>query len=114
MEGRIKGRVVHELGLAYLPQPSPGDVYLDLEGDPFVGEGGLEFLFGYAFAGGSGSQSYTADWALSRAEEKAAFERFVDFVIGLMIHDGGPPCALNSANPTSPESTQPRSEPQGC
>ena len=25
---------------------------------------------------------YTADWALSRAEEKAAFERFVDFVIG--------------------------------
>ena len=24
----------------------------------------------------------TADWALSRAEEKAAFERFADFVIG--------------------------------
>ena len=25
-------------------------------------------------------QSYTADWALSRAEEKAAFEKFIDFV----------------------------------
>jgi uncharacterized protein len=88
MEGRVKGRVVHEalpvvpgFGLAYLPRPSPGDVYLDFEGDPFVGEGGLEFLFGYAFRDENGSQSYTADWALSRAGEKAAFERFVDFVI---------------------------------
>jgi len=89
MRGRAEGQVVHEalpvvpgFGLAYLPQPSPGDIFFDLEGDPFVGEGGLEFLFGYAFADQSGSQSCTADWALSRAEEKAAFERFVDFVIG--------------------------------
>ena len=28
-----------------------------------------------------GAESYKADWALSRADEKAAFERFVDFVI---------------------------------
>src|SRR5262249_3538404 len=89
MEGRVKGRVVHEtlpivpgFGLAYLPQPSPGDVFLDFEGDPFVGEGGLEYLFGYVFHDKYGSQSYTADWVFSRAEEKRAFERFVDFVIG--------------------------------
>jgi predicted RecB family nuclease len=89
MEGRAQGRMVHEalpvipgFGLAYLPQPSPGDVFLDFEGDPFVGEGGLEFLFGYAFKDENGSQRYTADWALSRTEEKAAFERFVDFVMG--------------------------------
>ena len=88
MEGRAQGRVIHEtlpivpgFGLAYLPPPSPGDVFFDFEGDPFVDEGGLEFLFGYAFKDESGSQTYTADWALSRAEEKAAFERFVDFVI---------------------------------
>jgi predicted RecB family nuclease len=87
--GRVTGHIVHEalpvvagFGLAYLPQPSPGDVFLDFEGDPFVGEGGLEFLFGYAFKDKNGSQSYTADWVLSRIEEKAAFERFVDFVIG--------------------------------
>jgi uncharacterized protein len=87
IEGRVKGRVVHEalavipgFGLAYLPEPSPGDVFLDLEGDPFVGEAGLEFLFGYAFQDENG-RSYTSSWALSRAEEKAAFERFVDFVI---------------------------------
>jgi predicted RecB family nuclease len=83
LEGRLKGRVVHEalpivpgFGLAYLPQPSPGDVFLDFEGDPFVGEGGLEFLFGYAFTDQNGSLSYAADWVFSRAEEKAAFERF--------------------------------------
>jgi len=88
MEGRAKGRVVHEalpvvpgFGLTCLPQPSLGDVFLDFEGDPFVGEGGLEFLFGYAFRDENGSPSYTADWVLSRAEEKAAFERFVDFVV---------------------------------
>jgi len=88
IEGRVQGRVVHEalpvvpgFGLAYLPQPSSGDVFLDFEGDPFVGKDGLEFLFGYAFKDENGSQSYTADWALSRAEEKAAFERFVDFII---------------------------------
>jgi uncharacterized protein len=90
--GRVAGHVVHEalpvvpeFGLAFLPQPSPGDVFLDFEGDPFVGEGGLEFLFGYAFKDKNGSQSYTADWVFSRAEEKAAFERFVDFVIRRLL-----------------------------
>src|SRR5208282_1042823 len=36
-------------GLTRLPVPSPGDVFLDLEGDPFAGEGGFEYLFGYLF-----------------------------------------------------------------
>jgi predicted RecB family nuclease len=82
------GQVLHELlpvvagfGLALLPEPSPGDIFFDLEGDPFAGEGGLEYLFGYAFAGADGTLGCTADWALSRTDEKAAFERFVDFVM---------------------------------
>jgi len=89
MQGRAERRVVHEalpvapgFGLARLPPPSLGDIFLDLEGDPFVGEGGFEFLFGYAFKDKDGTQSYTADWALSRTEEKEAFERFVDFAVG--------------------------------
>ena len=74
-------------GLACLPPPSAGDIFLDFEGDPFVDEGGLEFLFGYAFKDAAGIESYKADWALSRADEKAAFERFVDFVIArLEVH----------------------------
>ena len=87
VEGRAAGRTIHELlpvvsgfGLTRLPPPSRGDVFLDFEGDPFVSGGGLEFLFGYAFEADDGSPSYTADWALSRAEEKAAFEKFIDFV----------------------------------
>src|SRR4029079_14238683 len=68
-------------GLSCLPLPSPGDIFLDFEGDPFVDGGGLEFLFGYAFLDDSGTERYCADWALSRATEKEAFERFIDFVI---------------------------------
>jgi predicted RecB family nuclease len=87
VEGRVAGKILHELlpviagvGLAALPKPSPGDVFFDLEGDPFVGECGLEYLFGYAYAEANGTVFYFADWALTRDGEKAAFERFIDFV----------------------------------
>src|SRR5215813_12216295 len=54
VEGREEGRNVYELlvppvpekGLCSLPTPSPGDVFLDFEGDAFTFEGGLEYLFG--------------------------------------------------------------------
>ena len=32
-------------GFARLPEPSPGDLFFDIEGDPFF-EGGLEYLWG--------------------------------------------------------------------
>ena len=86
--GRDVGTVLHELfpvipgfGLASLPEPSAGDVFFDLEGDPFVGDGGIEYLFGYAFTDSDGNAAYTADWALSREQEKGIFERFIDFVM---------------------------------
>lgn len=85
--GREAGQVLHELlpvehgyGLTSLPEPSAGDMFFDLEGDPFVGEGGLEYLFGYACRSADGSQSYSAEWVYSREQEKQAFEHFVDFV----------------------------------
>ena len=88
VEGRAAGRAIYEVlpvvqgfGLACLPSPSRGDIFLDLDGDPFIGEGGLEYLFGYAFENEDGTQAYTADWALTRADEKRIFERFVDFVM---------------------------------
>jgi uncharacterized protein len=81
LAGRLSGRPVHELldrvaerGLARLPAPSPGDVFLDFEGDPFVDGGGLEYLFGWCDAEGR----YAHRWALTRAEERAAFEWLVD------------------------------------
>jgi predicted RecB family nuclease len=87
-EGRAAGCILYEMlpvvptfGLCRLPEPSPGDIFLDLEGDPFVGEAGLEFLVGYAWANDEGEPCYTADWSRSRADERAAFERFIDFAM---------------------------------
>jgi predicted RecB family nuclease len=85
--GRKAGKLVHELlevvptfGLCRLPEPDEGDIFFDLEGDPFVGEGGLEYLFGYAHKE-NGALTYVAEWSVSPAEEKLAFERFIDFAI---------------------------------
>jgi uncharacterized protein len=87
VEGRTKGETVYEalapvagFGLSRLPEPSPGDIFFDFEGDPFVGDGGLEFLFGYVYLEVDGSTRYVGDWASSRQEERAAFEHFIDFV----------------------------------
>lgn len=68
-------------GLTLLPAPSSGDVFLDFEADPFVGEGGLEYLFGYLSYDANGKLEYQGVWAFSRADEKKAFEDFVDFVM---------------------------------
>ena len=48
-------------------EPSQGDIFLDFEGDPFVGDGGLEYLFGYSFRGADGQERYVADWAISES-----------------------------------------------
>ena len=88
VQARTSGQPVFEIlprepgfGLARLPEPSPGDIFFDLEGDPFIGLGGCEYLFGYLFADDQGQETYRADWALTRAEERAAFEAFIDFAM---------------------------------
>jgi len=83
---RLENRPVHEpllpvaagRGFCRLPEPSADDVFLDLEGDPFVGEAGLQYLFGLAFRNASGELIYEKRWALNREEEKRAFEWLVD------------------------------------
>ncbi len=66
-------------GFERLPEPDAGDVYFDMEGDPlYTPERGLEYLFGvYAPA----EDAYTAYWAQNAALERAAFERFIDFIV---------------------------------
>ncbi|WP_456650999.1 TM0106 family RecB-like putative nuclease [Bradyrhizobium sp. LM2.3] len=87
VQGRESGAVLYEtlppiagFGLSRLPEPSQGDIFFDFEGDPFVGDGGLEFLFGYTYSDEGGQPRYVGDWASNRQEERIAFERFVDFV----------------------------------
>lgn len=88
LEGRLSKKAIYEtlppadgVGLQRLPAPSPGDIFLDLEADPFVGDAGLEYLFGYVSQDQRSVQKYTAAWAFDRDQEKQAFERFVDFVM---------------------------------
>ena len=88
LEGREKSAPVHELlpteperGLARLPEPSPGDLFFDVEGDAFVGRDGLEYLLGWTALGDDGEPVYSALWALDAEGERAAFQSFVDFVM---------------------------------
>lgn len=86
--GRTQKKPVHEIlelnkehGLFLLPEPSPGDIFFDLEGDPFIGRGGREYLFGFVTDDGNGNPAYECQWAVSAEQERQAFEWFVDLVM---------------------------------
>jgi uncharacterized protein len=88
LDGRRAQKPIHELlplapgaGLMRLPEPSPGDVFFDLEGDPYVEDGGREYLFGWAIEGEGGAPVYTCTWAMDRAAERDSFEAFLDLVM---------------------------------
>ena len=66
-------------GFHRMPQPDAGDLFFDMEGDPYE-VGGLEYLFGVQYGDGDGPQ-FRAFWAHDRQEERKAFEAFVDFVV---------------------------------
>ena len=66
-------------GLEGLPVPNAGDLYLDLEGDPFVA-GGLEYLFGIGWIDDGGEFQFKAFWGHDEFGERVAFESAVDFI----------------------------------
>jgi hypothetical protein len=72
---------VLDRGLAVLPEPSPGDLFYDIEGDPFVGTGGLEYLHGIGWLEEDGTFSCRALWAHTPAEERKAFEDLIDLIV---------------------------------
>jgi uncharacterized protein len=93
--GRRKNGPVHELldiaedrGLSRLPDPSPEDIFFDLEGDPFVGLSGREYLFGLVVENG-GNPVYRCRWAADAQEEKQAFEWLVDSVMARWVEHPG-------------------------
>jgi predicted RecB family nuclease len=73
--------IVEGMGLCRLPEPSAGDMFVDLEGDPFVGEQGLRYLFGFVAKEGAGELRYEKRWALDAASEKEGFEWLVDEIM---------------------------------
>jgi predicted RecB family nuclease len=87
--------IVEKTGFCKLPKPSGGDLFVDLEGDNFVGNSGLQYLFGVATPkpkelgaqpvvpapGSVAHLQYQKRWAGDATEEKAGFEWFVDLVM---------------------------------
>ncbi|MDJ1114693.1 TM0106 family RecB-like putative nuclease [Microbacterium dauci] len=77
--------VVFPKALGALPRPSRGDLFFDFEGDPLYTEGagangvthwGIDYLFGWVDL----DEQYSALWAHSFADEKAALLQFLDIV----------------------------------
>ena len=65
-----------------LPEPSPLDLFFDIEGDPWIGDAGLEYLFGVVEVVDGADRVPRALGRTTATAEKAAFEQFIDFVIG--------------------------------
>lgn len=92
LEERRQGGPVYELsahatgrGFDRLPAPSHGDLFFDIEGDPFAGDQGLEYLWGVADRKGE----FTAYWAHDSAEEERAVERVIDHIMDAWAADPG-------------------------
>jgi uncharacterized protein len=92
VESRDKTPPLHELlaveadkGMCRLPEPTPGDLFLDLEGDAYAAEGGREYLFGLARADGR----YDAAWAFTDHEERRGFEWVVDTIVETALEHPG-------------------------
>ena len=84
--------VVPDRGLWLLPEPSPGDLFLDLEGDPFYGSDeidGIDYLFGVIEPGqtdAAGDPTFHAFWSIADgtvtpAAERKAFEDCIDLIM---------------------------------
>ncbi|HEY2916540.1 MAG TPA: TM0106 family RecB-like putative nuclease [Candidatus Limnocylindrales bacterium] len=87
-----EGQLVPGRGLLALPEPSDGDLFFDIEGDPFALDDGVEYLFGVLEIGRPDRDDptqrlYHELWSrdaagdVTRAAERSAFERLVDLVM---------------------------------
>jgi|TARA_R110000744_G_scaffold61821_7_gene127708 predicted RecB family nuclease len=64
-------------GFYLLPRPDEGDLFYDIEGDPYF-EGGLEYLHGVWFFE-QGQWQFRDFWAHDRQQEGAAIAKLLDF-----------------------------------
>lgn len=69
-------------GFGLLPAPNDGDVFYDIEGDPYF-PGGLEYLHGVWFRDG-GEWRFHAFWAHSREDEGGAAADLLAFLVDRM------------------------------
>ena len=92
------GALVPNQGLLMLPEPSPGDLFFDIEGDPFFSSDevdGIEYLFGVIEPGrmdAVGQPAFHAFWSVEEGTvttngERRAFEAFIDLVMDRLESD---------------------------
>jgi uncharacterized protein len=111
VRGEDAGRILYELlppgrtrdgaiepnrGLTSLPEPRPGDLFFDIEGDPFALDDGVDYLFGIlepGRTGPDGGPAWHAFWAVDGAgqvtheAEKRAFEQTIDLMMDRLAAD---------------------------
>ncbi len=111
VRGQDAGKTIYELlppsrlddatlapnrGLTSLPQPRPGDLFFDIEGDPFALDDGVEYLFGIlepGLIGPDGEPTFHAFWGVDEAghvtpaAEKHAFEQTIDLMMNRLAKD---------------------------
>src|SRR5205085_10939753 len=86
---RESGQRVYELmepsadpdtrGLGILPEPSPWDVFFDIEADPWAGDDGLEYLLGIVTID-TGTAVYRPIWGTDRDGERKALGDLLAFL----------------------------------
>ncbi len=94
---RLKdGSLEPDRGLLSLPEPRPGDLFFDIEGDPYAFDDGIDYLFGVLEPGlpdADGNPTFHAFWArdeggkVTPAVEKRAFENLMDLVMDRLAKD---------------------------
>ncbi len=90
------GQLEPDRGLLSLPPPRPGDLFFDIEGDPFALDDGIDYLFGILEPGLSdadGEPTFHAFWAVdpdgrvTLNAEKRAFEQAIDLMMDRLQKD---------------------------
>jgi predicted RecB family nuclease len=92
------GGLVRDRGFLGLPPPSGGDLFFDIEGDPFAMDDGVEYLFGIVEPAlpdpdDATKPRYHEIWSreasgdVTLAAEKTAFEALVDLLIDRLDAD---------------------------
>ena len=93
-----EGELVPNQGLLMLPEPSAGDLFFDIEGDPFFESDevdGIDYLFGVIEPDRldqDGQPAFHAFWSIAdgtvtTGAERRAFEAFIDLVMDRLESD---------------------------
>ncbi len=97
VKGRTANQLVHEailpvaegMGFCRLPEPNRQDMFVDLEGDPFAGQKGQQYLFGFVARDSGGALAYEKRWSLNPDEEKEGLEWLLDEIVRRWTEEPG-------------------------